>query len=223
MKRILCLLFALLLFVSNAFAALTKAVEEEDAWTAVASNVVVEGATVDVSAHYQSVLTIVTAVTSDTTAANGMEIRVQMSANTAGDEDWIEVTAFQGLTTTSTILDSEAITNNPLAAASTTITCASTTGYTLPTGTDNGWRYIDDGANSEIVLQNGLTLNTNITIVDGTTHAHNQNTLMWNVVGVFVVQIPDAASRVRIVYNNTKDAAGPTYDVMARCSSITGI
>lgn len=222
MKKFLCLLLALFLITSNAFAALTKAVELEDEWTAVVANTVVEGATVDVSAHYQTVLTIAVALTSATAQANGMDIRVQISSNTTGDEDWIDFVNFIGPIGTG---NSEAITNNPLAAASTTITCASTTDYTLPTGTNNGLRYIKDGtiADSEIILQNGLTLNTNITIVDGTTNAHALNTLMYNIVGVYVCQLPDSASRCRIIYNNTKDAAGSACDVMARISSMTGI
>ena len=202
--------------------ALTKAVAVLDGWTAVAANTVIEGATVDCAAKYQSVLTVVVALASATAQANGMDIRVQISAATSGDEDWVDFVNFVGPIGTA---NTEAITNNPLAAGSTTITCASTTGYTLPTGTDNGLRYIKDGTigNSEIFLQTALTTNTNITALDGTTHEHIQNVAMWNIVGVYVCQVPDSTNRARVVYNNTKDAAGSACDVMSRISSITAI
>jgi hypothetical protein len=202
--------------------ALTKSVAQVDEWVAVAQNTVVEGATADISANYQTLLTIMVALTSETAAANGCEIAVQISAATSGDEDWVDLTRFQGPIGTANKEDSTA---NPLAAGATTITCASTTGYTKPTSTDNGLRYLKDAtiANSEVVLQNGLTTNTNITIVDGTTNEHANTMDMYNIVGAYVIQIPDAANRLRVIYNNTKDAAGSTCDVMSRISRITAI
>lgn len=202
--------------------ALTKSVASVDDWTAVAQNTVIEGATVDVSPNYQSTLSIFCALTSATASTNGCEIRVQLSSNSSGDEDWFDFISFQGPTGTA---NTENLTNNPLAAGSTTITCASTTGYTLPTGTDNGLRYIKDStiANSEVILQKGLTTNTNITIVDGTTVEHAQNTPMYNIVGSYVISLPDTAIRARIIYNNTKDAAGSTCDVLCRINKITAI
>lgn len=202
--------------------ALVKTTVSVDDWTAVAQNVVVEGLTKDLSTYYQAVLTIIVALTSQTAATNGCEVRVQISANSTGDEDWVDLTSLQGAIGTG---NSENITNNPLAAGSTTITCASTTGYTLPTGTDNGWRYIKDATiiNSEIILQNAVTANTSIGIVDGTTNSHVLNTTMYNIVVPLVVQLPDSANRVRVIYNNTKDSAGSTCDVLARISAITTI
>ena len=208
--------------------ALTKAVAQVDEWQNVAANTgIVEGATVDVSACYQSILTIVAALTTNAgTATNGIEIRCQMSANTTGDEDWVEFSSFQGPTSTALASNTETITNNPLSVGGTSITMASTTGYGLPTGTDNGWRYLKDStiANSEIVFQTAVTTNTNITILEGVTNQHANTTVLSNVVGIYTVQIPDSASRVRIIYNNTKDAAsGSAVDVMSRISKITGI
>jgi len=112
-----------------------------------------------------------------------------------------------------------------LTAGSTVITVASTTGYTLPTGTDNGLRYIKDAtiANSEIGLQTALTVNTNITILDGTTTEHANTAVLHNIVNSYAINIPDSANRVRVIYNNTKDAAGSTVDVRSRLSKITGI
>lgn len=222
MKKIFLTLLFISLFVSNAHAALTKTVVEVDPWTAIAQNVVVEGVTVDVSAYYQTTLYIDAALTSTTAQTNGTEIRVQVSSATSGDNKWHELAAFGGPVETG---NSEAVTNNPLAAGSTTITCASTTGYTLPTGTDNGLRYIKDAtiANSEIGLQTALTTNTNITILDGTTTEHANTAVLHNIVNSYAVNIPDTANRIRVIYNNCKDAAGSTMDVRARLTTITGI
>ena len=223
MKKILLLALTLLLIPTLAHAALTKAVAALDEWQNVAQNTVVEGATADVSGNYQTVLTIAVALVTDATAsANGPEIVVQISSNTAGDEDWIDLTRFQGPIGTPNKEDS---TENPLNAGDTTLNMASTTGYTKPTGTDNGLRYLKDAtiADSEIVFQNGLTTNTNITVVDGTTNTHQNTMDFYNIAGVYIIQIPDSANRVRVIYNNTKDAAGSACDVMARLSKITGI
>jgi hypothetical protein len=207
--------------------ALTKAIAQVDEWQNVAALTgILEGATVDVSACYQASLHIAVAIVTAATVANGCEIRIQVSANTTGNEDWFDFTTFQGPIAAASASNTEAITNNPLTAGSTTITCASTTGYTIPTGTDNGYRYIKDTtiANSEVILQTSLTTNTNIVILDGTANEHIQTIPMWNIVGLYTVQIPDTANRVRIIYNNTKDATtGAAVDVMSRISKITAI
>lgn len=229
MKKAICLFLGLLLFWHNiALAALTKSVAAVDEWQTVAANTgIIEGTTVDVSGNYQSVLTIAVALTTNAgTATNGCEVRVQISSNTTGDEDWVDLTSFQGPTSTALAINTETITNNPLAAGETSITMASTTGYGLPTGTDNGIRYLKDTtiANSEVVFQTAVTTNTNITVLDGVTNAHANTTVLSNVVGLYTVQLPDSASRCRVIYNNTKDASsGSAVDVMCRISKITGI
>ena len=230
MKKILALFLVMVLLISNtAFAALTKAVEAVDEWQAIAANTgILEGATVDLTAHYQSVLTIAVALTTNAgTATNGCEIKVQISSNTTGDEDWIDLTSFQGPTSTALAINTETITNNPLAVGGTSITMASTTGYAIPSATtDNGLRYLKDAtiANSEIVYQTAVTTNTNITIIEGVTNQHANTAVLSNVVGVYTIQLPDSANRCRVIYNNTKDAAsGSGVDVMSRMSSITGI
>jgi hypothetical protein len=204
---------------------LTKSVAALDEWQAVAASTVVEGATVDVSACYQSVLTIFAAIVTAATVANGADIRVQISANTTGDEDWFDFVNFIGPTAAASASNSEAITDNPLHAGDTTILCASTTGYALPSAsTDNGLRYIKDAtiANSEVILQTAMTTNTSIGILDGVTNQHAQNTLMWNIVAAYTCQLPDSAVRARIVYNNCKDTTAQ-IDVMSRILKITAI
>lgn len=196
--------------------AITNNVGSVTDWTAVAQGTVAESATLDTSGHYQTQL-VIQAFLDSTTAHTGTEFRIQGSANTTGDEDWYDITQFVALIGTA---NSEAITNNPLAASSTTITCASTTGYTA-----GGWRAIEDGtlANSELIFQVGLTTDTNITILDGTTNEHAQSTNMWNIAISRSVFIGAPANRVRVVVNNTYDSDGSTLNYKVRSLDTSGI
>jgi len=215
-KRILPIILLLVLITSSAHAALTKAVEAVDAWQSVANAVVAEGTTLDISPNYQSTLYIDAALITATAETVGATITVEISSAASGDSYWCALTSFGGPTGTA---NPEAITNNPLAAGSTTITCASTTGYAL----DGGWRLILDStvANSELVKQVGLSANTSITALDGTTTEHANTAVLYNIVTQYVVAIPDTAVRVRVIYNNSLGAD----DIAVRCrlSKITAI
>jgi hypothetical protein len=202
--------------------ALTKSFAQVDEWQAVTASTVVEGAVVDVSACYQAVLTIFAAHCTAAAVANGMDIRIQISSNSADDEDWFDFCNFIGPTGTSATVHVE---DNPLDAGDATILINPTTGFAIPSAaTDNGLRFIKDStiANSEVVMQKTVTTSTNITIVDGVKNAHAQNTPLWSIVGAYVCQLPDSAIRARIIYNNCKDATAE-IDVMARIMRITAI
>lgn len=171
-----------------------------DDWTATAQNTITAGTSFILKGktllHIQSFL--------DTeTAHTGTRFVVQASSMESGNEDWYDYTEFVGNIGTA---NSEQITDNPLAAASTTISCASTTGYT----TFGVWRAIKDGtlANSELIYQKGYTNNTNITILDGTTNSHVLNTLMYNVALSQVVLVDSSVVRVRVNIDNTYDSDG---------------
>jgi hypothetical protein len=206
----------LLIYYDDGFNASTtnvvnKASEQITDWTAVAQNVAAISSVLSCSAHESSMLHIQSFLDS-TTAHTGTRFVIQTSSNTSGDEDWADYTEFVGLIGTA---DSEAITNNPLNAASTTITCASTTGYTA-----GAWRAIEDATlvNSELIWQKGLTANTNITILDGTTNSHVQNTVMYNIALSQVVMLARPVQRVRLVVDNTYTAAGSSVNYKIRIS-----
>lgn len=198
--------------------AVTKSVAAVDEWAEVAQNAVREGTTVDVSGCYGAALNINIAISS-TTAHTGSRIIVQVSSNSSGDEDWHDLVPFL---TSSGTANSEAITDNPLAAASTTIAVANTTGYdadgVIPI-------FIEDGtvANSEICWLVSHVANTSITVQDGTTNEHAQNTLMYNIVDTYIVELPFDANRVRIIYDNTHDPDGATIHTYSRITKVTGI
>lgn len=196
--------------------ALTKAVAAVDATQEIAQNTVLEGATVDVSACYEAMLHIWFAL-SNATAHTGTKIKIQVSANTSGDEDWTDYLEFVSITGTTNL---ELITNNPLAAAGTSITVASTTGY-VP-----GWVFLEDVstfANSEWVYVTVVTTNTSLTILDGVTREHAQNSICNSVAAVYTITLPPSAVRCRIVYDNTYDADGATVAIKASISKVTGL
>lgn len=182
-------------------------------WTAVAQKAVGESGVIDI---IDGRVIAIQAFLDTQTAHTGTEFIIQISKKSSGDEDWEDYQSFIALVGTA---NSENITNNPLAAGSTTITCASTTGYV----TDDvllPWRAIEDAtlANSELIKQTGYTTNTSITILDGTTNAHVQNTTMYNMAISELIDIaPGTGRRARIIVNNNYDSNGSTlnYRILA--------
>ena len=198
--------------------ALTKSVASVDACQEIAQNTVVEGTTVDVSGCYSAALHIDFAQT-NMAGHTGTKIRVQVSSNTSGDEDWhdlAEVIPAYGTTT------EEVITNDPLAAEGTSITCASTTGYAK-----GAWIFLEDVstfANSEWCFVTVVTTNTSLTILDGVTRQHAKDSICNSVASRLPpIDIPDWAQRVRVIYDNTYDSDGATVAVRCRISKLTAI
>lgn len=195
--------------------AITKAVEAVTDWTAVAQNTVGESGTLDCSGHYATALNIQAALDS-TTAHTGTKFIVQVSANTTGDEDWHDYTEFTALVGTAA---TDLIEDNPLAAGSTAIALTSH-GYT----TLGIWLLIEDGtlANSELVFESAQTTNE-VTILDGTTNAHAQNTAMYNVAISEIIVLDASVNRARVIIDNTYDADGSTLNYKVRATKVTAI
>lgn len=217
--KILCvILLVIFLLPQVALAALTITASSVDDWTALAAATVGESSVIDISGSYNVAIQI-QAFLDSTTAHEGTEFIIQTSFNTTGDEDWSDLTQFSALVGTA---NSEAITNNPLAVGSTTITCADTTGYTMD-ALEHRWIAIEDGtlANSELCLQSGLTANVNVTVVDGTTNEHVQNTLMYNIAISRTIVIPfGSGSRARVIINNKFDDDGTASSLNYRIRKV---
>lgn len=205
--------------------ALTKAVDTIDAWQEVAQNTIVEGATKDISACYQVTLHIDAAISIGAVASvNGLKIIVQISSATSGDVNWTELTSFGMLAGITAV--SDAISNVLTAGEASAISVSGLAGFT----TEGVYLFIKDGASSEIVLEKSQAA-TGITIVDNVTYGHAKAVPIYNgganatqgSAYMIAVNIPDTANRVRILYDNTQDAAGPTYYVRANLSKITAI
>jgi hypothetical protein len=184
-------------------------------WTAVAQNTIAKSGELDISDAVMAILHI-QAFLDTATAHTGTRFIVQTSGAATGNEDWQNTTTFVELIGTANI---EPITNNPLSAAATTITCASTTGYT----TLGAWRAIEDAtlANSELILETAYVTDTSITILDGTTNEHAQNTNMYSVAMGKDILLLGEAYRVRLVVDNTYSSAGSTLNYKVRATKVT--
>jgi hypothetical protein len=194
----------------------TKAVEAVTDWTAVAQNTVVASAIVDCLLHEASHLAIQAFLDTET-AHTGTEFIVQVSSNTTGDEDWCEWTRFVGLIATA---NKEDITNNPLAAAGTSITVGSTTGYTV------GLLFaIKDATlvNSELCIATVITTNTSITILDGVTNEHANTADLYNTALTQIVMLGPSVMRARVVVSNSYDSDGSSMVYKLRCNKVTSL
>jgi len=100
MKKLLLVIASLLFLSTNAFAALTKAVEVVDEWAEVTQPSVREGATIDISPNYQTTLYVAACLSEAVAETAGATIYVEVSSNTTGDEDWRVLTSFGGPTGT---------------------------------------------------------------------------------------------------------------------------
>lgn len=190
---------------------LTKSSAELDAPAEVAQNAVREGTTLDVSDSYDTTLAIYTALC-NTTAHTGTRVRVQVSHNASGDEDWSPLTEFIACVGTA---NSEVITNNPATAGTTVFTVADTTGYTADGILNVFLEDVSTFANSEWLLMVSHVSNTSITMQDGSTREHAQNSIFYNVAQVNFISVPFGVQRVRVIYDNTYDSDGAT--VATRC------
>ena len=203
--------------------ALTITGSEVDAWALNATNTVRIGTTVDCSDSYQSVLHIDMALGTHATAHIGTRVLVQCSSSAADNEFWTERQDFIALVGTA---DTEAITNNPLAAAATVITVASTTGY-VPGDGDVPTLLcllIDNTvANSELVRAVSHVDNTSITLMEGVKREHANTAVLTNVAKTYAIDLPLGTIRARVIYDNEYDTAGSGIYTRTRISKTTAL
>ena len=195
----------------------TKAPVQLIDWTAVAQNTIVQTSVHSFTAKLQAGVHIQAFLDTET-AHTGTRFIIMVSSAASGDEDWAEYCEFHALVGTA---NAEPITNNPLVATSTTITCASTTGYT----TEGEWRAIKDGTliNSELIYQIAYSATPDITILDGTANEHAQTTPMYNIAFSKTIHIPMEVYRLKVVVDNTVDDDGSTLNYKVRIIDVTGI
>lgn len=196
--------------------AVTKTVEAVDACQEIAQNTIVEGTTISTATDLGGIVTIWWALTNET-AHTGTLVQLHISQAASGDDDWTPYAqSIVGVGTGNT----ETITNNPLSAGGTSITCSSTTGYSLGT-----WVFLEDAtfANSEWIFVAGLTTNTSITALDGVTRTHANTAVLNSVAGSVNFYVPVEANRFRIVYLNTYDSDGATVAIKCSYSALTAL
>ena len=195
--------------------AITKSCINVTDWTAVAQNTIGESAEIALSDVYEALVHIQAFLDTET-AHTGTKFIVQVSGAATGNEDWQDFVEFVELIGTA---NTEPITNAPLTAGSTTITCVSTTGYSV----EGEWRAIEESplANSELIFQTGYSATPDITILDGTTNAHVATTAMFNVAFTKNILLPSSAYRARVIVDNTYDDNGSTLDYKVRLAKVT--
>lgn len=177
--------------------------------------VVLEGTVVRVNPDYPVLLFIDLALTSETVHTTGTEIIVQIrSTKPVGDNEfWSDFDAAVHLVDLTG--NQELITNDPLDAGDTLITCVSTVGYL----DDGNWRFLEDVgtfANSEWIYQVSHAVNTSITTTDGVARAHAVSSILHNEATRHTVELPFGAFWVRVIYNNAYDPDGSSVAVRAR-------
>jgi hypothetical protein len=223
------LLFIILFlsFAVNANAALTKAVESVDTWAEVTAGTVREGATTDLSPNYQTNLCIDVSLSEATAETIGATIVVQISSNTTGDADWIVLTTLGGPTGTGiskALGGTEAVGQTVLSVDNPATANLNHHGKllfienTTPANSELVYSVSDSGdAGDTITVQDGLTTEqtaaaSTIWSIDGTASAIAQ----------YVVNIPDTAYRVRVLYDNI-NSTGADIFTRARITKMTGI
>lgn len=204
--------------------ALTMAGSSVDVWALIAQNTVREGAAVDLSDSYGSVLHIDAAL--GTAAAHiGSKILVQVSSAAADDEFWTTIHDFVALVGTNEI--EPLITDDPLAAGSTHLHVASTTNYEVGLadgGTILAFVLDNTVANSELVRIVSCVNDASLDILDGTKRNHTLNTSVLScITATFAIELPMGTLRARVVVDNTYDINGCTVYSRTRVSKVTAV
>jgi hypothetical protein len=218
MKKILCCLAFLLIWVSVADPAINKDVAAVDEWAAVAQNAVREGATTNIATYYACSLHIDVAITSTTLHA-GTKVVVQVSSNTTGDEDWADYYQFIGPADTA---NAESLAGAE-AQGQTVLEVASTVGYYDEDETR--WIFIldDTVADSEMVFLVSHVANTSVTVQDGIANAHTAADTLYDIAETYIVPVPPEFNRVRVIFDNTFDSDGSQVHTKTRISYMDGI
>jgi len=195
--------------------ALTKstAIVEIDAWAAIVAATAREGAAHDISASYDSLLYIEVAL-GEAVAHAGYQVFVEVSY---GDNNWMLLCGpFAGTIETA---DTDTIHTEHAAASATIELHDAATGDFDVVG--RKW-FILDGtvANSESVRTKSVAGNV-VTLFQDTLRLHADNTVVYDRVDEWCIQLPLAASQVRVLIDNT-DADCDIYST-TRISKVTAL
>lgn len=184
-------------------------------WTAVAQNTIGKSAELNLLGAYEAILHLQAALDT-TTAHTGTKFIVQISGAASGDENWQDFVEFVALIGTAA---ADLIQGSTLVAGSTNIAL---TGHAFTVL--GKWLFIEDGtlANSELVFESEQTTNE-IVILDGTANDHAVGVAIRNVAMVQNISLPKAATRARLIVDNTYDVNGSTLNYTARISKVTGL
>lgn len=182
-------------------------------WISVANGDVVETTELDNSSVVVSSAAFTMAVEDVglTEECDGSRVVVQVSSGSSGDEDWSDLTEFYIPVTyrdfdKNDSVDPQIPDNNEAASATVIEISDTTTGLYSRDGTR--WAIITDDtiADSEMIYMVSHVVDTSITLLDGTTNAHdNVNDTITEIGQTRTIYIPYVYKRVRFIYDSTTD------------------
>jgi len=216
MKKLFTILLTSLLLCTSTQAALTMttAIDEIDAWQAVAAATLGEGAAKSISDSYATTLYIEVALT-DTDAQAGCDVIVEVSY---ADDNWMQLTTFKGTAETPATSDVNDATSTA-GDAYLILTDSATGDFDVP---GRKWFVLDGTVgNSESVRTKSNAAPDTVTLCQDTLRNHVDTTAVWDRVDEWVVEVPMGASYVRVLINNTDADAGVHFT--SRCSKVTAL
>ncbi|MHC4463338.1 MAG: hypothetical protein ACYS6W_01625 [Planctomycetota bacterium] len=172
----------------------TKSHGQVDEWAQVAGNAVRLGADISHTADVEILLEITIAHDSANAHANGVICIVEVSSNTTGDEDWTELTKFRSSGGTAVVGDLDQ------QSSGTSLYLTATTGFE----TDLILFFVKDGtiANSETMRTADFASNSYVAVLDTMTNTHESSANAYNICEQWIVRIPAAFNRSRVVWRN---------------------
>ena len=188
----------------------TTTIDLIDEWASVGSGMMREGAAKSIADSYSSLLYIDLANTS-TNAQSGVTITVEVSY---GDVDWTPLLSFKSNATgaeTSTL--SAEVTVGSTNIFVTAVSSMATIG--------RRW-FVLDGTDSEIVTTKSDKTGGQLGLTNGVKATHANTTPVYSLAESWVITLPDAASQVRVLYNNLDvDSSVFTTSRVSKITSVT--
>jgi len=189
-----------------------------DDWQRIASNTVIEGATISI-AEWDNAEIYIACIQATSTTHTGTVFNVQISPSESGDETWFthgSWTAFQSQTVGSLTLVSSA-TITTVAGSSTLIVNTGSLPWPWGKFDDDGVRTIfllgsPTVANSELctLVSHSAGAATSVTILDGLMNTPGMSSTLWDTVETLVYSLPEHTNRVRVIHDNSYDSDGAT-------------
>lgn len=209
-----CVLLAVIPHVAQAALTKTTTINEIDAWQAVAAGTLVVGTAEDISTSYDTILYIEVALT-DADAQAGCTVIVEISY---ADDNWVELTSFTGTAETPALTDLDEVGGAAAGESTITLTDATTGDYDVP---GRRWFILDGTVGNSESVRTVVNATHTVTLCQDLLRNHADAQVTTDRVDQWIVKIPNAASWVRTLINNTDADAGVHFTT--RDSEVTVI
>jgi len=200
MKKTFLILMLLVLASIGLAQTKTTAIDEVDAWQAVAAATMVVGTAKDVSGSYSTIVFLEVAY-SDADAQAGVDIIVEVSY---AADNWTQLTTFK-----TTAIDPATTTLNDATAdagdTAITLTDATTGAFDVP---GRKWFILDGTVGNSESVRTVVNATHTVTLAHDLIRSHANSLNVFDYVYETVIPIPVAAAQYRILFNNTDADAG---------------